>query len=101
MTFAAVFGYGLMFIFVSTVAIAVFGSRSTRQEQRRMDAEYVEQMALYDSASRWPADGCHWCGIVDKLDHIGRCDYCAELDKMTGPKQDPRFKPFKMELSRW
>jgi hypothetical protein len=88
-------------IAIAFALIAWFGSRSARRQQWEMDAEYAEEKALSDSASQWPEGACHWCGTTDTpLDRIDRCDYCAELHKLTGPVRDPRFAPFRMTLIR-
>jgi hypothetical protein len=99
MTYLFAFAPLLLFIAVITATL-LLAHRSGRRQQERLDAEYAEEKALSDSAGQWPEDGCHWCGSTDaKLDHImHRCDYCAELHKLTGPVRDPRFPPFKMTM---
>jgi hypothetical protein len=92
------FAFAPLLLFIAVIAATILlAHRSGRRQQQRLEAEYAEEKALSDSASQWPEDACYWCGTADiKLDHIHRCDYCAELQKLTGPVRDPRFPPFKM-----
>ena len=102
MTLADAFVYGFVLLFAIAIAsIILLARRSERLDQERLDAEYAEEWQLYDRASRWPTDGCRWCGSTDTpLDHIHRCTYCAELQRLTGPVRDPSMAPFRMCLIR-